>query len=1014
LFLDDGSSHLFVFESRDERDGLYHLLSTQTAFASRHRSTLNLDEVTRRWQRRELSNFQYLMHLNNEAGRTFNDLTQYPVFPQIIADYVSSTLRLDSAATYRDLSKPIGALNNERLSFFLERFESMPPADPTLGLPPPFLYGTHYSTPGYVLFYLVRVAPEYMLCLQNGKFDAADRMFHSIQDMWESVLHNPADLKELIPEFFCGAGEFLSNSDDLDLGHRSTGERLHDVVLPPWAESPRDFIRKMAKALESDYVSEHLHAWIDLIFGYKQRGEAAIASNNLFYHLTYEGAVDLEAIKDPRERAAIENQIQEFGQTPSQLFLGAHPRRSDLAAPIIIRTEADTMSSNNNNNNNNNNNSSSNMNTNNSNSSNNNNVPHSRLINQTNNNNSSMTSTNNNNHNNNSNAIAVARPGTPQLMSPVTSDRSLDLIHSNNSNNNAAENIAIVHLGDDFRRALESELLLQNDADSDEENREHLGTRDREYNADQERAQEDAELAGMMMANSHQSTANLSGNSSVSSSSMQYYYYPIDSQRVRFFPSEHFYWHTKSITDIAVSLQKAESADNASSSSALPNSGLGIGDEGVFLPQSGRRKFSAIVSTVSKDALLKVIKVDQDLDLSLVFHRNYNNHNNHSQNLSQNPLIIDRPEMNVSRTQCTISRSYSASGSSLSCCALTGDASKVLLGSWDNHVYAYNIATASAAGKKFVHYDSVTALALDDDICLTGSLDGTVKLWQFRSQGMQATSGPASQPGFLVGPICEFEDHELPVVKVALSQPSIASASGSARQQQHHQPLVESRLASAGAEDGSVIVWDIAQQLGLFCFAASPAKRPITALRFLSLAHSHSVETGTVSSGSNSSSSMNASGNSSGINSTPNHLSQRLLVATQDGKLLCLDCFGTLLAALQVDTTVLCLDVLYRGAIEAIVAGGCVDGSVRVWALQTVGVGGAGKLRETVRYPKAHNGAVTAIAAASVSSVTSSSPQQQVQHQQTMYHSYSDMPAEILVTGSEDCSIRIWRLGYDR
>jgi len=52
------------------------------------------------------------------------------------------------------------------------------------GLPPPFLYGTHYSTPGYVLFYLVRMAPEYMLCLQNGKFDAADRLFRRL------VLHS--------------------------------------------------------------------------------------------------------------------------------------------------------------------------------------------------------------------------------------------------------------------------------------------------------------------------------------------------------------------------------------------------------------------------------------------------------------------------------------------------------------------------------------------------------------------------------------------------------------------------------------------------------------------------------------------------------------------------------------------------------------------------------------------------------------------------------------------------------
>lgn len=96
----------------------------------------------------------------------------------------------------------MGALNADRLEYFKERFRSMPLEDKEMGLPPPFLYGTHYSTPGYVLYYLVRVAPEYMLCLQNGKFDAADRMFHSIAGSWESCLTNPADLKELIPVKF--------------------------------------------------------------------------------------------------------------------------------------------------------------------------------------------------------------------------------------------------------------------------------------------------------------------------------------------------------------------------------------------------------------------------------------------------------------------------------------------------------------------------------------------------------------------------------------------------------------------------------------------------------------------------------------------------------------------------------------------------------------------------------------------------------------------------------------------
>lgn len=47
----------------------------------------------------------------------------------------------------------------------------------------------------------------------------------------------------------------------------------------------------------------------------------------VFYHLTYEGAVDLDSIKDPMERNAIIAQIKEFGQTPKQIFTQPHPSR---------------------------------------------------------------------------------------------------------------------------------------------------------------------------------------------------------------------------------------------------------------------------------------------------------------------------------------------------------------------------------------------------------------------------------------------------------------------------------------------------------------------------------------------------------------------------------------------------------------------------------------------------------------------------------------------------------------
>lgn len=49
------------------------------------------------------------------ADRTFHDLTQYPVFPWIIQDYTSTVLDLNDTRIYRDLSKPIGALNPSRL-----------------------------------------------------------------------------------------------------------------------------------------------------------------------------------------------------------------------------------------------------------------------------------------------------------------------------------------------------------------------------------------------------------------------------------------------------------------------------------------------------------------------------------------------------------------------------------------------------------------------------------------------------------------------------------------------------------------------------------------------------------------------------------------------------------------------------------------------------------------------------------------------------------------------------------
>ena len=78
------------------------------------------------------------------------------------------------------------------------------------------------------------------------------------------------------------------NRNALDLG-KVKDCQISDVALPPWAKgSVKKFVSTMRAALESDYVSKHLHEWIDLIFGYKQRGQEAVESHNVFYYLTYQ------------------------------------------------------------------------------------------------------------------------------------------------------------------------------------------------------------------------------------------------------------------------------------------------------------------------------------------------------------------------------------------------------------------------------------------------------------------------------------------------------------------------------------------------------------------------------------------------------------------------------------------------------------------------------------------------------------------------------------------------------
>ena len=160
--------------------------------------------LTRAWQSRALSNFDYLMALNTMAGRSYTDLSQYPVFPWILMDYESESVDLSDENVYRDLSLPIGALNPQRLEEFRHRYETFD--DDQI---PKFLYGSHYSTSaGVVLYFLVRLEPFSQLHVetQDGHFDVPDRLFSSISKTWEmcytSLSEERVNARVLLPSKF--------------------------------------------------------------------------------------------------------------------------------------------------------------------------------------------------------------------------------------------------------------------------------------------------------------------------------------------------------------------------------------------------------------------------------------------------------------------------------------------------------------------------------------------------------------------------------------------------------------------------------------------------------------------------------------------------------------------------------------------------------------------------------------------------------------------------------------------
>jgi hypothetical protein len=144
------------------------------------------------WIDKYMSNYEYLQWLNEIAGRSYSDITQYPVLPWV---YVTSSDKVeDDPKAFRDLSKNMGLQGDQdRIRYFIEKYSNKNEEE----LFDEYHFGTHYSSSAIIFNFLIRIRPYSIgaITLQSGHFDVADRIFYSFWGSWNNATTSPTDLR---------------------------------------------------------------------------------------------------------------------------------------------------------------------------------------------------------------------------------------------------------------------------------------------------------------------------------------------------------------------------------------------------------------------------------------------------------------------------------------------------------------------------------------------------------------------------------------------------------------------------------------------------------------------------------------------------------------------------------------------------------------------------------------------------------------------------------------------------
>ena len=317
IFNKNGKSYFFNFFLSNEIEQIYKYLeeinnnlyknNLEKFIFNTNNNKEEIKNVLENFHKGKISNYDYILYLNKYSTRTYNDLSQYPIFPWIINKYSQISHVFESIANkktnitfLRDLNFPICAQSekqrNKAYQNYLQEEKEKNFASH---------FGTHYSNSAYIFFYLMRINPysQNLIKLQGFKLEEPDRTFDSYEDI-ETSLTNGGDNRELIPDIFCYIDYFINlNCSFFDFkrdGILLDDFRMCSFIPGLYANIISSFVNSLfneKKLLNSRYISERLCNWVDLIFGKNQlpkKEENLRECYNIYLKYSYEQIFNLE------------------------------------------------------------------------------------------------------------------------------------------------------------------------------------------------------------------------------------------------------------------------------------------------------------------------------------------------------------------------------------------------------------------------------------------------------------------------------------------------------------------------------------------------------------------------------------------------------------------------------------------------------------------------------------------------------------------------------------------------